>query len=146
MKNILCLHTLTYSKIVYRENNLGLTMRQRALGPTPHIVTLRRAVDASLPTLARCASRHRYKTYILSRVSTWVKLWGLSDQCRAHGVLELSRPARLAQAQRRASMLHHHTRARNTGVGVSRIAFNCSDWIINLIQCSLHCEHVLEIF
>jgi hypothetical protein len=40
-------------------------------------------------------------------------------ECRAYRIPQLTRPARMGEAQRGASMLHHHPRARHPSMGVS---------------------------
>jgi hypothetical protein len=50
----------------------------------------------------------------------------LLTRYRAYGVTQFTRPTRMDQAQRRASMLHHHTGARHTSMGVSTHVASCA--------------------
>jgi hypothetical protein len=51
----------------------------------------------------------------------------LLSEHRAHCIAQLARSARVGEAQRRASMLHHHPRAGHTGVGVSCLVVACME-------------------
>lgn len=64
--------------------------------------------------------------------------------CRAYCVTQLSRAARVGEAQRRASMLHNYTGAGHASVGVSC----CATFVLastNIMQCSVYCKPTVQL-